>query len=145
MRDARALAEKITCREQEDWTAYDDIVLKVNGETVDFRSMKEGTTDTLDEYVTFTGKAVIKLYEADYGPGDSDDLLGEHTVTGGSGVLEFTRDDAHYHLSYEVNQARESGPTCRGGGWGRGYACWAAAGARSVVAIVAEPTTRVPS
>ncbi|GAO08199.1 hypothetical protein TPA0598_03_06600 [Streptomyces lydicamycinicus] len=93
--------KKIKCIEQEDWTFHDDVVIKVNGAVVNFHSMDAGDTDTLDEYVNFTGKALIQIYEADYGD-DDDDFLGAHTVRRGSGVLEFTGDDAHYKLSYAV-------------------------------------------
>ncbi|MFG2192140.1 hypothetical protein [Streptomyces sp. NPDC048639] len=92
----------LKCIEQEDWTFHDDVLLKVNGETVLFTSMDEGEKNSIDQYISFGEKAVVKLYEADYG-GDDNDFLGAHTVRRGSGVLHFTRDDANYQLTYAVS------------------------------------------
>ncbi|MEV1025961.1 hypothetical protein [Streptomyces sp. NPDC050264] len=92
----------LKCVEQEDWTFHDDVLLKVNGATVEFTSMDKGEKHSVDQYISFEGKAVVKLYEADYGA-DDDDFLGAHAVKRGSGVLHFTRDDATYQLTYAVS------------------------------------------
>ncbi|WP_306319780.1 MULTISPECIES: hypothetical protein [unclassified Streptomyces] len=93
----------LKCVTQEDLTFDDDVILKVNGDNVLFTSMDDGESYKVDQYISFTSKAVVKLYEADYNPGDDDDFLGAHTVRSGSGTLHFTRDGANYQLSYAVS------------------------------------------
>ncbi|MGW2340867.1 hypothetical protein [Streptomyces sp. NPDC001661] len=92
----------LKCIEQEDWTFHDDVVLKVNGEMALFASMDDGEKYKVDWSTSFTSKAVVTLYEADYG-GDDNDFLGAHAVRSGSGTLHFTRDGANYVLSYAVS------------------------------------------
>ncbi|MFD7294845.1 hypothetical protein ACFV9W_16305 [Streptomyces sp. NPDC059897] len=91
----------LKCVEQEDWTIDDRIVIYVNGDPVNGAAFDDGQKRFLDTKVAFKQEAVVKLVEID--DADADDVLGVHTVRGGSGVLEFTRDDAHYQMSYEVS------------------------------------------
>lgn len=50
---------------------------------------------------SFSGAVTVELWEED--DVDSDDLLGRHSLSSGSGSVEFTRDGAHYTLSYSIS------------------------------------------
>ncbi|MFJ9082708.1 hypothetical protein ACIRL3_09840 [Streptomyces sp. NPDC102384] len=91
----------LKCVEQEDLTLDDRIVVYVNGDPVNGAAFDDGQSRYLDTVVSFSSEAVVKLVEVD--DVDADDVLGVHTVRSGSGVLEFTRDDAHYQMSYAIS------------------------------------------
>jgi hypothetical protein len=91
------------CVEQEDFVGDDEIRIRVEDQNLG-KSVRisEGDKKTIDKTVQFTGNVSVKLYENDV---EGDDYLGQRILEPGSkdGIMEFTKDDAKYRLSYKVS------------------------------------------
>lgn len=93
---------KLHCVEQEDFFGSDEILIKVEDQKLG-KSIRisKGDKKDIDKTVQFTGSVSIKLYEKDV---EGDDYLGQKILNPGdkSGILDFTKDGAHYRLSYKI-------------------------------------------
>lgn len=96
--------EWIRCVKTEDDGGADELRIELDGKTVWGASMDNGEVHRI--YETFkVGNAPVEitLVDGDNPPFDNDDVLGRQTVGYGEGVLEFTRDEANYKLSYKLS------------------------------------------
>lgn len=92
----------LKCLNTEDNIGGDHAYIKVEGKTVwgPVRTMEE-FDQNIGTSTKFSGKVVVELWDED--DADGDDLLGQHTLSSGSGTIEFTRDGAHYTLKYSID------------------------------------------
>ncbi|KEI43094.1 hypothetical protein GU90_18385 [Saccharopolyspora rectivirgula] len=104
MRELMAIIKLGTlyCYTTEDNIGGDHPYLKLDGEKVwGPVRMTDGQSERIGATHGFSGSVVVELFEED--DLDPDDLLGRHTLSEGSGKVEFARDGAHYVLDYEIN------------------------------------------